>query len=259
MSNMSIWEQLRQPPKSALKEIKAGRLSGKTDINPQWRMQAMTEVFGPCGIGWKYTIDRLWTEPGAEGQVCAFALVSVYTLDADRMDYNGIMGVWSQPIQGIGGSMLIAKEKSGLYTSDEAYKMAVTDALSVALKALGVAADVYLGNYDGSKYRTPAPAESPHSAIKEDGEQKQDLPSAVADAPLPPSPSPKIKRFFAILNDLGIDEQGKEIVKKHICRCCDVDSTKLLSDKQIDAACRWAEKFALPEDMLNYIIEQGRE
>ena len=31
-----------------------------------------------------------------------------------------------------------------MYTSDECYKMALTDALSVACKALGVAADVLL-------------------------------------------------------------------------------------------------------------------
>ena len=49
-----------------------------------------------------------------------------------------------QPAPGIVGSMLVSKEKSGLYTVDEAYKKAIPDALSVACKALGVAADVYL-------------------------------------------------------------------------------------------------------------------
>ena len=39
----------------------------------------------------------------------------------------------------------MAKEKSGMYTSDECYKMALTDAMSVACKALGVAADVFTG------------------------------------------------------------------------------------------------------------------
>ena len=34
-------------------------------------------------------------------------------------------------------------ESKGAYVSDECYKMALTDALSVAMKALGVAADVY--------------------------------------------------------------------------------------------------------------------
>lgn len=45
----------------------------------------------------------------------------------------------------------MAKEKSGMYTSDECYKMALTDALSVACKALGVAADVYW-QADKTKY-----------------------------------------------------------------------------------------------------------
>ncbi len=61
---------------------------------------------------------------------------------------------WSSPIPGIGGSMLVAKEQSGLHTSDEAYKMAITDALSVAMKMLGVAADIYAGLWDGAEYKT---------------------------------------------------------------------------------------------------------
>ena len=61
-------------------------------------------------------------------------------------------GKWSHPIPGVGGSMLVTKEKSGLHSSDEGYKMAITDALSVACKMVGVAADVYMGRMDGSKY-----------------------------------------------------------------------------------------------------------
>ena len=147
MKNLDYWEKFSRPPLTALKQIGGGRLRGKTDINPQWRLQAMTEAFGPCGIGWKYTIDKLWTEQGTDGQVCAFALVSVYV----RSEFHE--SGYSDPVPGIGGSMLIEKEKSGLYTSDEAYKMAVTDALSVAFKSLGVAAEIYLGNFDGSKYK----------------------------------------------------------------------------------------------------------
>ena len=43
---------------------------------------------------------------------------------------------------GNGGSMLVENERPGR-TSDECYKMALTDAISVACKALGVGADVY--------------------------------------------------------------------------------------------------------------------
>lgn len=143
---MENWNKLKQPPMSALKKITGGRLSGKTDINPQWRYQAMTEVYGECGIGWMWELKRMWTEPAPEGQVFAFAEVWV------RTNILSETSEWSQPIPGIGGSMLIVKESSGLHANDEAYKMAVTDALSVALKFLGVASDIYMGKFDGSKY-----------------------------------------------------------------------------------------------------------
>ena len=146
-----IWDSLRQPPKEALKPIKAGRLKGKTDINPQWRYEAVIEQFGPCGIGWKYEIKRLWTEPGPDGQVFAFAEVYVY-YKKDGTDGPIPDDVWSDPIPGIGGSMLVAKESAGLHSNDEGYKMAVTDALSVALKMIGVAADIYMGRWDGTEF-----------------------------------------------------------------------------------------------------------
>lgn len=142
---MDFWNKAKRPPKEALKVIKAGRLKGMTDISPQWRYKIMTEHFGPCGAGWYYEIKRVWSEDGAEGQKFAFAEVLLYTWVKER-------DKWSQPVSGIGGSMLVSKESRGLHSSDEGYKMAVTDALSVAMKMLGVAADIYLGKFDGSKY-----------------------------------------------------------------------------------------------------------
>ena len=167
--NMEYWDAMKRPPASALKTIKAGRLQGMTDCKPQWRYEAMTRQFGPCGAGWKYTVDKLWREDGSGGQVMAFAQVSVY----HRLQEND---EWSDAIPGIGGSMLVALEKEGkpderLHTSDEGYKMAVTDALSVALKLLGVAADIYMGSWDGSKYKdepvaTATKAPAPASPVK---------------------------------------------------------------------------------------------
>ena len=150
---MKLWNTIKRPPTDVLKPIRAGRLKGKSDISPQWRYKAMTEYFGPCGIGWKYEIKNVWNETGSEGQVFAFAEVLVYTYikEADK---------WSAGVPGIGGSMLVAKESKGLYSSDEGYKMAVTDALSVAMKMLGMAADIYEGLWDGSKYTKNDPEPS---------------------------------------------------------------------------------------------------
>ena len=144
--HMSRWQALARPPATALKTIRGGRLQGMTDVNPQWRYQAMTEQFGMCGVGWKYEIEKLWTEPGCDGEVLGFAQVSVRVFSHD---------FWSEPIIGVGGNHLIVKESKGLRNNDECWKMAITDALSVALKMLGVAADIYAGMWDGSKYNAP--------------------------------------------------------------------------------------------------------
>jgi len=155
---MEIWKKFNRPPETALKSIQAGRLKGKSDINPQWRYQAMTEVFGPCGIGWKYTIDSLWTVPASDNQHFAFANISLYI----KQGYE-----WSEPIPANGGSIMVAKESSGMHSNDEAYKMAITDALGTAMKMLGVAAEIYLGNWDGSKYKNIPEDEKPKLLTKD--------------------------------------------------------------------------------------------
>jgi len=160
MEKLEYWDKLKRPPKDALKAITGGRMSGKTDINPQWRYKAMTEVFGPVGFGWAFQIDKQWTEPGASGETLAFCNVSVRVKSES--------GEWSEPVPGTGGSTLIQSEKSGLHSKDETFKMAFTDALSVALKMFGVAADIYAGLWDGAKYKTDAP------------DQKQPAPQAAS-------------------------------------------------------------------------------
>lgn len=149
---MENYNKLRRPPKTALREIKGGRLKGKTDISPQWRYEIMTEVYGECGTGWKFVIERIWTEPGANGVVFAFAQIALSVYEGD---------VWSEPIPGVGGGQMIAKEKLDLHNNDEAFKMAVTDALGTAMKMLGVAADIYAGLWDGSKYVDVPAKETP--------------------------------------------------------------------------------------------------
>lgn len=146
MEALSIYKKLSQPPKTALRQINDGNLKGKTDINPQWRYEAMTEAFGLVGLGWKYEIQKLWTEPGAGSETLAFAQVAVFIRDPETKE-------WSDPIVGIGGSKLINDFQRGPKSNDEGYKMAVTDAFSTSLKMIGVAADIYAGRWDGSKYK----------------------------------------------------------------------------------------------------------
>jgi len=144
MSNLDLYNKVRVVPQEAKKPIQGGRLKGMTDINPMWRIKVLTEQFGPCGKGWYYLIRQKKIEEGANGEKVAFVDIELFVKYGDE---------WSQPIYGTGGSSFIAKERNGLYTNDECFKMALTDALGVAMKSLGIGADVYFEK-DRSKYDT---------------------------------------------------------------------------------------------------------
>lgn len=148
MENLHYWNLMKSVPANRLKTIQAGRLKGKSDINPQWRYEKLTEVFGICGIGWKYTIDKQWIERYDDGQIASFANISLYVK---------LNGEWSDAIPANGGSMFVANEKNGAYLSDECFKMAITDALGTAAKMIGVASDVYQGLSDSKYSAQPQP------------------------------------------------------------------------------------------------------
>lgn len=141
MKNLYYYNLCREVPQTAQKRIQGGRISGMTDINPMWRIKKLTEMFGPCGIGWYYKTVREWLEPYQE-TVAAFVKIELYIK---------VEGEWSMPIQGTGGSMFVEIQKNGPHVSDECYKMATTDAISVACKQLGIGADVYWDK-DKTKY-----------------------------------------------------------------------------------------------------------
>ncbi|MCK5602053.1 hypothetical protein KAR91_09295 [Candidatus Pacearchaeota archaeon] len=202
--NLAIWNKLKDPPKNVMKKIKGGRLKGMTDISPQWRYKAMTEQFGPVGVGWTYTIVKTWIEGGANGTVCAFVEVALI-YKADNKE-------WSQPVPGIGGSMLTAKETAGLYTSDECFKMAETDALSVAMKKIGVGASVYLGE---AAHDTKPPNEKPDKNKMVDDEQ--------------------LANIDALVNEVGANLE-------QFCAFFNIEQMQFLPSKQYEVAIKMLEK-----------------
>lgn len=142
MDNMEVYDKLRSVPKEAQKTIIAGKIKGFTDINPMWRIKMLTETFGLCGFGWYTEITDRWIEKGPDGKEAAFVRLNLYIKVNDE---------WSKPIEGIGGSMFVNIFKNSPDTNDEAFKMAYTDAISVACKALGMGADIYYAK-DRTKY-----------------------------------------------------------------------------------------------------------
>lgn len=141
MDNLELYNKVRSVPREAQTPFDTGRFKG-TDINPMWRIKVLTEQFGACGNGWYFKPISKWSET-VSNEVCVFVDGELFVKYGDE---------WSEPIYGIGGSKLLTQTKKGMaYVNDEAYKMATTDAISVACKNLGIGADIYWEN-DNDKY-----------------------------------------------------------------------------------------------------------
>lgn len=165
MEKLELYNRFAQPPEDALKAFNNGKFSG-TDINPMWRIKALTEAFGPCGIGWYTEIVQQWREDTDDGAATVYCHLHLYI----KVD-----GEWSKPITGVGGNTLSRKTKSGCSTTDEAYKMAYTDAMGIACKALGIGANIwwkearskYTAN-DQAQEKEPEKAPAPPADICEE-------------------------------------------------------------------------------------------
>lgn len=167
MDNLRFYEMGRHVPQEAKKEILGGKLKGFTDVNPMFRIKKLTEMFGMCGVGWYTETTKQWTEQNGNEVKC-FCNINLYVCTD---------GEWSRPIEGTGGSSFVSTTKNGLEVSDECYKMAYTDALSVACKSLGIAADVYWEK-DRTKYTVDTEETKPKAAPKA-------APKAQATKPVP--------------------------------------------------------------------------
>jgi hypothetical protein len=145
--HLRFWDALKRTDPRATKPFtRSGGFRG-TQIDPAWRLQIMTEVFGPIGEGWGY--EQLeWTVQ----ERMIFTSVRVWYRDPQTgaMYFTGPQ--W-------GGTELVRRRRDGSEEpNDEAFKMSVTDALGKCLLQIGLAADVYLGLFDDSKYREESEA-----------------------------------------------------------------------------------------------------
>ena len=143
--NVRFYHQFMTTPKEAQKQFKGkGGFEG-TDINPMFRIKIMTEVFGPAGFGWWTDNVRYeFVEAPATKETHVFCELDLYVKDPET-------GEVSRPIYGVGGNTYISTNKYGPTATDEAKKMAYTDALSIACKALGIGHDIWYGK-DRTKY-----------------------------------------------------------------------------------------------------------
>lgn len=139
-SNTELWDKLGKTDPAHTKGFTRGGGFKGTAIKPMWSYRRMTEEFGPVGKGWGIYAPSFQVVPGTDGETLVFCTVSIWYEKPDQMSW------------GVGGDKVIAKFSSGHKSDDEAFKKAFTDAITNAMKFIGVGADVHMGMFDDSKY-----------------------------------------------------------------------------------------------------------
>ena len=149
--NLAIWNTLgRTSPEHTKGFTRGGGFKG-TAVKPIYTEQKMTEMFGPCGIGWGFSEPQFQIVPGANSEVMVYCWLTLWFVHD---------GARSAPIPGVGGDKIISHIKANEQykrperweSDDEAFKKAFTDAIGNAMKHIGMSADVHMGRFDDSKY-----------------------------------------------------------------------------------------------------------
>lgn len=139
MSNTALWDKLGKTDPKHTKDFKrSGGFSG-TALKPMWVWKMLTEEFGPFGVGWGCNEPKFQVVP-TDKEILVYCTVSGWHGSQDNL-------LW-----GVGGDKVAVARSSGVFTDDEAFKKAFTDALMNAFKFVGVGADIHMGLFDDSKY-----------------------------------------------------------------------------------------------------------
>jgi hypothetical protein len=148
MSNTRIWDALsKTDPKHTKPFKRSGGFQG-TAIKPIWLTKRLTEHFGPAGTGWGMDEPKFQTVPAGE-EILVFCTVALWYKTADA---TPLADSTRAIVYGVGGDKVMGKNKYGAFTNDEAFKASYTDALSNAMKQIGMGADIHMGQFEDEKY-----------------------------------------------------------------------------------------------------------
>lgn len=156
-NNTRIWDQVDTTDPSATKNFTGmGGFKG-TAIKPTYLMRKATEVFGPCGEGWGWTVleDRFdeggpLQAPTKEWPDAPRINAKLHTLKI-QLWYLGKDGQ-KCTVEHYGHTPFVLIQGGKIITDWEAAKKSLTDAIGKCLQPLGFAADIHMGLFDDATY-----------------------------------------------------------------------------------------------------------
>lgn len=170
-SNMDLWRRVCTTDPAAVKPITGKQYSGNSP-KPYWIVERLTDEFGPCGIGWGFSIISERFERFSDTDSLHVAAVRFwFVLDGKRGE-----------LEQIGQTKASYTTNAGKFMLDEdAPKKSVTDALVKCASYLGFAGDIFSGRWDDSKYVASAAAEWADRKRNEDQDRAAWIAARVAE------------------------------------------------------------------------------
>lgn len=145
-SNLELWNKgFKTDPNYT----KLDPSTKRTSITTQYRIQRATEIFGPIGIGWGYTVLREWVVQGSpiiingnyseyREEIHKCEIEFWYIKDGEKASFTHYGDT----------RKMYMTSKGYFYHDDECEKKSLSDALGKAMSMIGICADVYLGEFD---------------------------------------------------------------------------------------------------------------
>ena len=131
--NLKLWDSVEKTNPNHTKKVTFGRAI--TAIDPYRQIKNATEEFGPVGIGWGWSVERVEYLPTNELGL----LIRMW-----HTDKSNTFDQWGQ------ASLYIDKAEKKKDT--DCFKKATTDGVTKCLSLIGFNADVFLGKFEDNKY-----------------------------------------------------------------------------------------------------------
>lgn len=225
--NLKIWKSWETTNPDNTKKVTEGGYQ-YTAINAYSQFRKATELFGPVGTGWGWTIkshELLYADRPANTMI--LLALDVWITEGGKRHAIEMM------------NSIKLFNRSGDRIDDDAYKKLLTDTITKGLSYFGCSADVFLGLYDDNRYvqrareaaareaagtaTPPATAQNGSGApnTRQTGQNAntgQNRPPTASNSGAAPPHSPK-SAFFAECRAhckaLGIELSGLQAHMKH--------------------------------------------
>ena len=135
--NLRFWTPFEDIDPAFTKPITGKPYKG-TSPNPHYVIKCLTEMFGPVGEGFGWSVQQEGFQPIGD-ELLHWCRIRFWHGDGKGFDAYG-------------QTKAVMKAKNGFMTDEDAPKKSMTDAITKAAAQIGVGANIFLGRWDDSSY-----------------------------------------------------------------------------------------------------------